>query len=166
MMYDEELLIKDIEAVFKAALNDQIDCINTEKGVISGDPLFLDHIPSDKYIFETMDSRLLNYKGFFILYGLLDTPIRNANENNFIEDVTITFQVATFDKGEKERSNTMYKLLRYRRALKQVIIKNPDMFRGYAKPLFGSLKPDAFPYDNKSIILTIGIDIKASVTAN
>lgn len=166
MMYDEELMIRDVETIFKAKLNEQIDCINTEKGAVSGDALFIDNIPSDKYIFETLDKRLLNYTGFFILYGLVDTPLRDAQVDNFIEDVTLTFQVATFDKGEKARSNTMYKLLRYRRALKQVIMKNPDVFRNYAKPLMASLKPDAFPYSSKKIILTIGIDIKASVTAN
>lgn len=164
--YDEEQMIRDIETTFKAKLNAEIDCINTEKGSVSGDALFIDNIPSDKYIFETLDKRLLNYTGFFILYGLVDTPIREANINNYIEDTTITFQVATFDKGEKARSNTMYKLLRYRRALKQVIMKNPDIFRSYAKPLVGSLKPDSFPFSSKKIILTIGIDIKASVTAN
>ena len=166
MMYDEEQMIRDIETVFKNNLNNEIDTINTEKGEVSGNPLFLDHIPSDKYIFETLDKRILNYRGFFIMYGLIDTPIRDAQQGNFIEDVTVTFQIATFDKGEKARSNTMYKLLRYRRALKQVVMKNPDMFRSYAKPLTASLKPDAFPYDSKKIILTIGIDIKASVTAN
>lgn len=166
MMYDEELMIRDVEALFKAELDAEIDCINLEKGATAGDTLFIPHIPADKYVFETLDSRLLNYKGFFILYGIVDTPMREAKTDNFIEDVTMTFQVATFDKGEKHRSNTLYKLLRYRRALKAVIFKNPDVFRNYAKPLVASLKPDAFPYDRKNIILTIGLDIKASVTAN
>ena len=166
MFYDEEYMIRDIETLYKAKLDAEIDLINTEKGAVGGDALFMDYIAPEKYIFETLDSRLLNYKGFFILYGLVDTPIREQNVDNFLEDVTITFQVATFDKGEKARSNTMYKLLRYRRALKQVIMKNPDVFRNYAKPLMASLKPDAFPYDRKNIILTIGVDIKASITAN
>lgn len=161
MFYDEELMIKDIEAVMREKLNDEITAINTEKN----DSLTLDTIPDDKYIFETLDSRVLNYKGFFILYGLVDTPLREANIESFIEDVTITFQVATFDRGEKERKNTLYKLLRYRRALKQVIMKNSDVFRNYAKPLMASLKPDGFPYDRNNTILTIGIDIKASVSA-
>lgn len=161
MFYDEEMMIKDIETTFKAKLNAEIDCINAEKN----DSLVLEYIPDDKYIFETLDSRILNYKGFFLMYGILDTPIKTPNENNFIEELTTTIQIATFDKGEQVRSNTFYKLLRYRRALKQVIMKNPDIFRGYAKPLMASLKPDAFPYDSKNIILTIGIDVKASVTA-
>lgn len=164
--YDEEMMVKDTETLFKANLNTEIDLINTEKGAVSGDVLFIENIPSDKYIFTTLDSRILNYRGFFILYGLADTPVRDQTTDNFIEDAVITFQVATFDKGEKTRSNTIYKLLRYRRALKQVIMKNPDMFRSYAKPLVSSLRPDAFPYDSKNVILTIGLDIKASVTAN
>lgn len=166
MLYDEEQMLLDIESTFKSSLNTEIDCINTEKGAVPGDALYIEQIPTDKYIFETLDSRILNYKGFFVMYGLVDTPLREANINNYIEDVTATFQIATFDKGEKTRQNTLYKLLRYRRAIKQVIMKNPDMFRSYAKPLVASLKPDAFPYDNKKIILKIGVDIKASVTAN
>ena len=166
MIYDEESMIRDLETTFKAKLNTEIGLINTEKGAVSGDALFLADIPSDKYVFETLDSRILNYTGFFILYGLIDTPLREASTDNVMEDVTVTVQIATFDKGEKERSNTLYKLLRYRRALKQVIIKNPDIFRNYAKPLMASLKPDAFPFDNKNVVLTIGVNVKASVTAN
>jgi len=155
-------MVKDIEALFQAQLPTEITAINAEKA----DALVLDSIPNDKYIFETLDSRILNYKGFFIMFGLKDTPVRETNIETFLEEVEITFQIATFDKGEKERKNTLYKLLRYRRALKAVILKSPDVFRGYAKPLMKSLKPDAFPYDNKNIILTVGIDIKASVTAS
>ena len=166
MFYDEELMIKDIETTFKANLNAEIDCINTEKGAVIGNDLFIPHIANEDYIFETLDSRVNNHKGFFIIYGIVDTPIREQSVNNFIEDLTVTFQVGTFDNGEKERSNTLYKLLRYRRALKQVIMKNPDIFRSYAKPLVGSLKPDALPYERNRVILKIGIDIKASVTAN
>lgn len=163
MIYDEEQMIRDVEFLFKEKLSEQITLINKEKN----DALVLETIPDDKYIFETLDGRkLLNYRGFFILYGLVSTGVQASTIENFIEDVTMTFQIATFDKGEKDRTNLMYKLLRYRRALKQVIIKNNNVFRGFAKPLITSLKPDAFSYNNNKVILTIGIDIKAAVTAN
>jgi len=161
-MYDEEYMIKDAATLFKTKLNTEIALINAEKA----DSLVLDEISSDKYIFETLDERALNIKGFFIIYGFLDTPLREANINNVIEDVTMYFHVCTFDNGEVDRSKTLYKLLRYRRALKQVIMKNTDVFRNYAKPLVAGLKPDALPYSKNFVILHIGIDIKASVTAN
>jgi len=62
--------------------------------------------------------------------------------------------------------NKFYQLLRYRRALKSVVEKNPEVFRSYAKPLIGSLKPSTFPMSRNVVILSIGIEIKASVTAN
>jgi hypothetical protein len=163
VLYDEEYVIKDLETLFKAKLNTEIDLINTEKGAVAGQPLYLDPIPAEKYIFETLDDRILNYKGFFLMYGLVDTPAREATQGSILEDVTVTFQIATFDAGELARSNTLYKLLRYRRALRAVIIKNPDVFRGMAKPTMASFKPSAFPYDNKNIIISIGVDIKASI---
>jgi len=165
-LYDEEMVINDLEVLFKAKLNTEIDLINTEKSSVPGDLLYIENIADDKYIFETLDDSIKNFKGFFIMYGLQETPIRDAQLNNYIEDTTITFQVATFDRGNKARANDMYKLLRYRKALKRVIMKNSDVFHGYAKPLIGSLNPSAFPYDSRNVILTIGIDIKASMTAN
>ena len=108
---------------FKSNLNDEIAAINIEKGAFIGDALFLEDIPTEKYIFESLDSRILNYKGYFVMYGIVDTPIRDIQEDNFVEDLTMTFQVATFDKGEADRKNTFYKLLRYRRAIKTVLKK-------------------------------------------
>lgn len=166
MMYDEEYMIDDIEATFKEKLNDKIAAINTEKGAVAGDDLFLEDIQDNDYIFETLDSRLNNHRGFFVLFGLVETEATDPNIESFVDGVTITFQVGTFDKGEQHRRITLTKLLRYRRALKQVVMCSPDMFRGYAKPLMASLKPDAFPYDNRRTILKIGVDIKASITGN
>lgn len=162
MIYDEELLVKDVEALLKAKLNEEISAINTEKN----DELNLDSIPDDKYVFEALDQSLLNFKGFFVMYGIVDTPVTSGNEGSDIIGTVVTISIATFDKGEKERSNIFYKLLRYRRAVRQLIKKNPDVFRGYAKPVIASLKPNAFPFGNDKIVLTVGIDVKASMTAD
>ena len=165
MIYDEEQMIRDIRNLFEANLNTEIGCINTEKGAVSGDALFLEDIPTDKYIFETIDKKLLNFKGFFVLYGLVEYAVEGANIESYIEGTTVTFQIGTFDKGEKERSNIMYKLLRYRRAISQVFMKNPDVVRGYAKPLVTRLKPDSLPFDRNYVIIKSGVDVKASNTS-
>lgn len=161
MIYDEELMLKDLENLCKTGLNAEIDIINAEKA----DALVLTHIPSDKYVFEAIGKGMLNYTGFFVMYGLVDNPLAESNSSNVIENCMMTLQIGTFDKGEAERSNLFYKLLRYRRALRSLILKNPDVFRGYAKASMVSLKPNAFPYDDRNVILTIGVDVKASVTA-
>lgn len=165
MIYDEEQMIRDIKELFVAKLNGEIDCINTEKGEVLGNTLFLDHIAEEKYVFETIDKKLLNFKGFFVLFGLIDYPVESANIESYIQGTTVTFQVGTFDKGDKERSNILYQLLRYRRAISQVIMKNPDVFRGYAKPIVTRLKPDSLPFDRNKVILKSGVDIKASSSA-
>lgn len=161
MMYDEEMIIKDLITLVKSKFNTKVSAINAEKN----DALTLDTIADDKYIFETLDSRILNYKGFWIMYGITENPVKEKSNGNVIEDVTITVQVATFDRGDKERSNTFYRLLRYRRVLREIIIENPEVFRGYANSLVASLKPSAFPFDDNNVILTIGVDVTASITA-
>lgn len=165
LQYDEEHMVSDIETLYKNKLNAAIDSINSEKNSVSGDSLFIPNIAVDKYIFGTLDKRIMNYRDFFVLFGISDTPIRDAQENNYIEDLTIQVSVGTFDDGNADLQNVFYQLLRYRRALKKVIMENTDVFRGYAKPMVQSLRPDAFPYSSKKNILHIGVDIKASVTA-
>ena len=113
MFYDEELMIKDLLAKMRSKLDGEITKINTEKN----DSLVLDLIPDDKYVFQTLHKSLLNYKGFFILFGLVDVPVSEASTANEIQEVVISFEVATFDKGDKDLSPLFFKLLRYRRAL-------------------------------------------------
>lgn len=162
MIYDEECIVKDIETLFKTKLNAEILIINAEKN----DDIVLETIPADKYVYETLDESLLNFKGFFVLYGMADPgTLKEVSSATILEDVMITVQIATFDGGEKYREKLLRKLIRYRRALRATIINNPDVFRGYAKPLMTSLKPNAFML-GKSVVLSVGIDIKASVSGN
>lgn len=166
MIYDEESMIKDLVSTLQAELNNEITKINIEKNASSGDELFLEPIQNDEYIFEVLDDSVNNYKGFFLMYGLIDMPLRETSEDNAIEEVVLAVRIGTFDNGEKGRKNILYKLLRYRKALKQLFKNNPDMFQNYAKPIVASLKPDAFNFGNKRIIIQAGVNVKASITAN
>lgn len=160
-LYDEEYMADDIEALFKAQLPAEIAVVNADKN----DSNSIANIPNDKYVFETLSDSMNNFEGFFLMYGIADAgTVKEASTGNIIEDVTFTIQIATFDKGEASRRNTLRKLLRYRRALRSVIINNPDVFRGYAKASLASLRPNAFEF-NRKIVLTCGIDVKASITA-
>lgn len=160
MMYDEEQMIKDLEALFKAKLNDAIDCVNIQRN----DDWKIPHIADDKYVFETIDKSILNFTGFFIMFGIVSTGVPDQNQNSYIENLTVSFEVGTFDEGPQNRRKIIYRLMRYRRALKSVILNNPQVFRNYAKPLVTGLNPTAFEFENK-VILKMGVDISASATA-
>ncbi len=163
--YDEEYMIEDFVACMKANLNAEIDLINADKGAIDDTNLrWLPQIPNDSYVFAALDESTINFKSFFILYDLVDTPVTAIQTENAIEPIILSFEVATFDELNKDRYNTLFKLLRYRRAVKNVIMKNPEMFRGYAKALMTSLKPNVLPYSKTATILKAGVEITASVT--
>lgn len=165
-MYDEEYALDDFVRVMKEKLNDEIQKINNRKNVLPGSLLYLDPIPTENYIFESLDSRTNNFTNFFVVFGFIDTPLREANESNFIIDLAFTFQVATFDKGEKEREILLRKLIRYRRAIISTVLKNPDIFRGYAKPILQSLRPISYPISAKKVMLTAGVNNISSITGN
>ena len=166
MKYDIELMLKDVETTMKEKLNDCINAINAEKLLLDpADNLQISTIADDKYFASTMSKNrgLLNVKGFFVMYGISQTPVRGAQVGDEIEDLTITFEVCTFDNGDKNINNLFYQLLRYQRALKGVIKNTPEVFRNTAKPLITGLKPEVFPYDAKYAIISTGINLKASV---
>ena len=162
MIYDLEQMIRDTETLFKAKLNTEIVLINTQKN----DSIVLDQIPADQYVIFTLDDRVNNFKTPWIQIGIADTPLGESSLETAIEKNVITIQVALFDINEKERKNTFYKLLRYQKAIKQVLLKNPDLFQGYSSPLMQSLPPAAFPLDSRLIILTMGVNITATITSN
>jgi len=161
-IYDAESVIRDLEELYKAKLNGEITLVNADKA----DTIVLDAISADRYLFTTLDSRILNFQGFWFMYGIMPAAPAQVSEESFKENIMVTLQIATFDPGDKDRANTLYKLFRYQRAVKQVILKNSDVFRGYSKPLVQSLEPAAFPYDNRAVILSIGINVMASITSS
>lgn len=161
VLYDEENIIKDLLALFQNNLDDAIDCVNQ----IKDDSIVLETIPNDMWLFTTLDSSVLNYRGAFICYGFVDTKPSQSQTGNWIENVVSRFEVCVFDDGKRDRSETLFRLIRYRTALKHIINKNPDVFRGYGKPSLKSLEPTAFPYPGTTdLVFSIGLDIECSIT--
>ena len=163
VIYDEENVLKDLLACFQANFSTAIACVNTVKN----DSIILEDIPLDMWSMVSLDSSVLNYRGFFIMYGFVDNNLTEVQADNWLEPVATRFEVCTFDNGERDRSETLYRLIRYRRALKDILLKNLDVLQGYSKPLIKSLEPSAFPFPGtQDFIISVGIDIKAMITAN
>ena len=161
-IYDEENFLEDALNLFQTHLPTFINNINNRKN----DSITLASIANELYKFNSLDSSVWNYRGFFILYGFGENVPTELQEDNFLEPVTISFEVATFDNGEQDRRETVNRLIRYRRALKECILKNFDSFRGFTKPKVVSLEPAAFVFPNSNdTVLAAGIEIRAILSA-
>lgn len=163
-MYDTEQVITDLENAFKNNLNTEIGLINTEKGAVSGDVLFIEDIPNTTYLFQAISKSVNNYK-VFLLYALLPNErLISAQSDNYIEPINITFEVCLPDKGDKSRKAQITKLLRYSRALRSVIIKNLDLLQGYGTVSVVDLTPSGFAFD-RQVFLSGGIHVNTTITA-
>jgi hypothetical protein len=162
MIYDEENFLNDVLALIQDKLPAKLIAINSRKS----DSITLDAIANEAYHFQTLDAAALNFRGFFILYGFNENKPTQIQNDNMLEPVNVSFEVGTFDNGERDRAETIKRLIRYRRALKEVLFENFDYFKGYTKPTLVSLEPAAFVFPNTNdLILSAGVEIQGIITA-
>lgn len=119
MAYDIENLLSDVKGILTSNFNTKLTAITSEKG----DSITLTAIDSSSYFFQTMNDRTANFVGPFILYGIEDlksipTPRSCASAT----EVLISILVIVADQGQD--LNIMSRMLRYSRALKEVIEEN------------------------------------------
>ena len=166
MIYDEENAIEDLVTTMKENINVAIQKINTEKNSVAGDVRFIEELNLDKFYFATLSEETLNYKKFFAIYDIESMPTSNQQLGNFSETINLFFEVGCFDEYNKDRNNTLFKLLRYRKAIRRVIQENPAMFRGYGKPLVTSLSPSVYPVSKSLTVIRAGVTVSLTLTDN
>lgn len=160
MSYDTEQVIFDIEALFKSKLNTEIGLVNTEKS----DSIVLVTIPTNTYVFSNFPSEIVNYE-VCVVWGIEpNDSVNEENEINYIESTNLTYEVCLSDAGELDRGEILRRLLRYTKALKNVVMKNTDVLQGYGKVKVRALEPSGFAI-NKQMFLSAGIGITATITA-
>jgi hypothetical protein len=160
--YDAEMFLVDVRNIFRANLNDRIDLINTEKQTITSgteDDFAIDKI-SDKAWYLSHVPKVMNYEQF-VCWGLDDVTIEQAQPDGAKQKITVFVEVVIPDKGEKYRESTIYKLLRYSRALQDIALKNFDKIQGYGSIQVESLSPTLVSIDGK-MLRTSGINVSAS----
>ncbi len=157
-IYDIEDYIKDLRDLYIAQLNTEIGIVNTAKGdftiaTINASAWYLTRLP-----------KIFSYEQF-IVWGLDETPLTDRQENSGMQTIRTFFEVVLADAGEKESESVVFKLLRYTRALQQVLNKNPNKFRGIAHPVVDRLEPTQFDVLGK-LYHSAGVSIKASFSTN
>lgn len=154
-MYDIDSWIDDFETFIKANLNTYITQVNTEKS----DSL-LKTIDSNAYFFQTMNDRVANYDPF-IFYGISDLESIGIGPQ-LSEKYMIDLIVVLTDTGQDLLTGK--KLLRYNRALKEMIKKSWDIIGKGMKLKISSLVPVAFKLANSSNeYRAIGITIEVNL---
>jgi len=129
---DPEDLTRRIEVFFKANLNTQIGIINAEKTtdeITTNDTAI--PLIEDRAWYLTQLPRVWSYQQF-VVWGLSRLQPSAQQEDNFLYDIEWFFEVVMPDSGTSNNETEFFKLLRYARALSQIITKNVDeVQRGY-----------------------------------
>lgn len=155
-VYDLESLLTDLEALFKANLNNKIASIDNEKP----NSLGLKPVVDEAYFLQTLNERAVNVDPF-ILYGVEDiqsTGLGPATQSSF----QISVVLALADHGEE--MNTTYRMFRYQRAIREVLEENWNESTNGVKLTVTSLVPVQLSlFNSDDNYRAIGVLITASM---
>ena len=157
MTYDLETLLDDIETLVKANLNTKIAAINSEKN----DSISLATIDSEAYFFQSLDGKQINYTPF-VAYGIsnFDSPEDGGHYGAAEIKVSIDVIVCLEDVGQDV--NITKRMLRYQRALKEIIETNFDgLTSGVKLSVQNQLPIDVALLNSSNMHKAIGITIHA-----
>ena len=159
-MFDTECLLKKTSELMKAKLNTELGLIDTEKADYELDP-----INDNAWYFQNLDDEAFSY-ATFVVWGMYDNPEQtDSQNNNAMKANRMFFEVCLPDDGGPINENVFYKLLRYTRALEQVVDKNYDKIRSGLKVQVSSLSPTSFDLGGKTF-RSAGILITANMSRN
>lgn len=120
--YDAEQLLNDIFEIVKANLNTKLNEIKVEKDALLGSGNFAVPLIEDNAWFDSLDEKTANFDPY-VYYGV--------NDNSVIElasaessQLTIFFTVVLHYNGDD--ANMYKKMLRYIRALQEIVAENFD----------------------------------------
>lgn len=156
MTYDLENVLFDVSELIKSKFNTEIGLVNTEKS----DEITLNDIPDSAYFIASMDDKVANKKDFvFIDYDELQpVGLGPATSESFA--IIILIVSVQINKIESVK-----RMLRYGRALKQVVQKN---WRSLPSEI-GTVKVESIPIQDIFLLnstaqhKTIGLRIRGAI---
>jgi len=154
--YDIETFLVALETHLKADLNTKIAEINTEKN----DSITLLTIDSNAYCQQSMDQVIMNYDPY-IYYGITD--IRSIGLGPQTAN-TYRIVIAIIVADAEGDTLIARRLLRYQRALSEVIENKSSTFASYKKTNISSLVPIAFQIqDETRSYRAIGVELETTI---
>ncbi len=156
--YDLERLYFDIQTLLANNLNTKLTAINTEKS----DTITLKSVDSNAYFLQQLNGKQINYNPF-ILYGeekIDSQPLKGAS----IEQVVVSVILVIEDEGEDTGNMMPQRMLRYRRALKEVFQDNFQLIENAAILKIQSLGAVAFEgLNSEASYRAIGVNLTTAL---
>lgn len=162
--YDIELFISDIKKLLINDLNTKIAEINTEKNTMTDeteDNFSIALIPDGGVYFQQLPD--LNSYQHFVMFGLADIQILEAQNDGHIQKVSLFVEVVLVDAGDVQNESQIFKLLRYMRSLQELFIDNFDKIRGFGKLTVDSLPPTITELNTGGRLNSAGVIVSASI---
>ena len=154
MKFDEELILSNLETILKANLNTKIGTINTEKG----DSITLATINDNAYIMD-VDDKEVNYNPY-IIYMIAD---QTSESNGPVTSENLIINIALINSDNGMDKSIVKRMLRYRRALREVIEDNFRNINQCGEVTIESLPVLSFQKGSSSIMSkVVGINIITS----
>lgn len=116
--YDIERFLTDMQACLAANLNPKLSAIDTEKGDFT-----LAQVAADAYFLQDLSDGTPKSNPF-VIYGEVDEPVSESLGPTSSTKYTVGVEVVLADSGGD--SKIKLRMLRYRRALTEVIQENWD----------------------------------------
>lgn len=145
MRYDLEDLCDDIATLLKEKLNAKIEAISNEKAD-AGKSFDLPLIGENNYFFQSWDQKIRNTK-VCIFYGIAKVDAQGIGPNTS-ESYQLFIEVVY--TSSRTDTKSVQRILRYSRALKEVIEENWDELFSGNKLIVETLVPISFILDSNT----------------
>lgn len=154
--YDTEDFLDNIKAVLIANLNTKLAAIDTAK---TQDTLSLPQVQTAAYAFQGLNEEVINFDPF-IIYGV-ESIATIPQLQGSATDITASVVLVLCENGKDEIDRLM---LRYSRALKEVIEENYQSVGKGIKMLVSEFMPISFKFLNSDdSYKAVGININATI---
>lgn len=146
--YDIEVFESDLLSLVQTNLSAKLTAITTEKG----DSITLTVPATDQY-FNTTDDEV-NNQGIMVLYGVTDGLIDSISSHSA---ESIRFMLLVYlDEMNLLQGVVRKKILRYIRALKEIIQENFDKFPTASALQVETIAPQSFQDNERSPVYKVG----------
>lgn len=153
---DIETYLEELKLLFQDKLTAKLLAIDTEKN----DGTICETVENSAYFLQGYHEAMTNYNRF-IIYGI-DSIVSNSVNGANAKKLTLFLELAITDRGMNNEN--IKKMLRYGRALEEIVNENFDRILGHTRFAVELLEPATFADESGGVYLkSVGVKISANL---